>query len=81
MLTTPANGNMYVGIVNNALIVWTGPVFMSCTASNGRSGKSQPPTRRQVTLINRFGEKASIKLSLAYGRMPGMPGNININAR
>jgi len=47
--------------------------------SNGRSGKTQPPTRRLVRLIQRFGEKFNGKLNLSMGRMPGFPGGININ--
>lgn len=48
-------------------------------AKNSRSGKTQPPTRRLVKVVQRFGERFSRKLGVKMGRMPMMPGNINIH--
>lgn len=48
-------------------------------SGSSRSGKSQPPTRRLMRVIQRFGEKFNRKLGLKMGRMPMFPGGINVN--
>lgn len=45
----------------------------SVNADNGRGGKTQPPTRRLVRLVQEFGQKFGIMLNVQSGRMPMFP--------
>lgn len=46
-------------------------------ADNGRSGKTQPPTRRVIRLVQEFGQIFGIQLQVSQGNMPMpfFPGN------
>jgi hypothetical protein len=50
-------------------------------ADNGRSGRTQPPTRRVVRLVQEFGQKFGAMLSLSQGKMPFFPGQMMIPGR
>jgi hypothetical protein len=53
----------------------------SLNADNGRSGKTQPPTRRLVRLVQEFGQKFGVMLNVSSGRMPMFPPGIPIYPR
>ncbi len=55
--------------------------YFTLSATNGRSGKSQPPTRRLVTLVQKFGQKFGTKLNMSMGKLPFFPGVIKIYPR
>ena len=55
--------------------------YFTLSATNGRSGKSQPPTRRLVTLVQKFGQKFGTKLNLSMGKLPFFPGIIRVYPR
>ena len=50
-------------------------------ADNGRSGRTQPPTRRLVRLVQEFGQKFGAMLSVSQGKMPFFPGQMMIPGR
>lgn len=51
----------------------------SVRSSNSRSGKAQPPTRRLMRVVTRFGEKFSKRLDRKMRRMQRRPANVNIH--
>ena len=55
--------------------------YFTLSADNGRSGRSQPPTRRLVSLVQEFGQEFGIKLNFSMGKLPFFPGIIRVYPR